>query len=252
MDLLEVGVEEPVVEAVGDAVEGPAPRGLFERADQPATLVLADVERPLRVAQDRQLPFEPGDSGHGDGGEVLVQQGGDGQLDAGESADLTRPLSGGVDDHVGDDGRRPRLDRPGGAGTGQRPDGRVPQDPGAPPPRPVGEGMSEAGGVDPPVARQPAGGEHPVEAGEGPQLGDPVGTDDLEGLVRRAPLGRDQPDHLLGAAPRCEGGVEVGDEEAVGVLPAGRLGQIRSGGAHTGVPAGRPIRTRQMSGPAAR
>ena len=52
-------------------------------------------------------------------------------------------------------------------------------------PRPVGEGMSAAGGVDPPVGRQPAGGEHPVEAGQGPQLGDPVGTDDLEGDADR-------------------------------------------------------------------
>ena len=53
-EAVEVGRQEPRVEAVLDV---PRPRAALERPDEQAGSLLAHVERPVRVAEHRQLPL---------------------------------------------------------------------------------------------------------------------------------------------------------------------------------------------------
>jgi hypothetical protein len=76
------------VEAARDALERPRPRIPLEGPNEETVAVSAGVERRVRVAEDGQLSPAGLDLLDGLGEHVLVLQGDDRQLDAGELGHL--------------------------------------------------------------------------------------------------------------------------------------------------------------------
>jgi hypothetical protein len=215
--VLEVGVEELEVEALGNAVDGPGQRvGLVAAHDEAAGLLLV-VGEAVGVAQGGEVAR---DALHGLGDEVLVLERDEGDVHTAESSELGRPLTRAVHESLARHTALGRLDahhaavlqRHGG-------DGAAGHDAHAERSGPAGERLRDVGGARGAVGRQ-EGRTHEVRSLHWrPERSGLGGVEEVH-LQPEALCGRrlaSQLLHALGSA---------GEAEPAALLPAGRLARF--------------------------
>ena len=173
-----VEVRRDPVDAV--VVERPRRAAPLVAAHDQAVALLAEVDEVVRVPQrgqvlaGRALPEGLGD-------EVLVGEGHDRDADARQAPELGGEHPAGVDDDLGLDRAPRRLHAARAAVVDvDALDPRVGEDPRAARPRPLGQGVGQARGVEVPVGRQVRGGAHAVGGHEREALAGLLGAEALE------------------------------------------------------------------------
>ncbi len=218
LEVVEVAVEQGEVEAVGDAGLGPGLRVRLVAAHHQAADLLLVVGEPVRVAQRRQVRRHALDAV---GDQVLVLDADQRHVDAGQPADLARPLAGAVDHGfagdlapVGDDALDPAVLDP------DRGDGGVLADGDAAGAGAAGEGLDDVGRRGLAVGRQVGRADHVVDRHQRPERLRLGGGEELHLEAERAG-GGGLAAHL---GPALRG---AGEAQAAVHLPAGGEAGLR-------------------------